>query len=172
LSEDEKFMARIETWPCSSCAYWQPYPSWEGVGTCDNTLSRDYSRMAIGTGPHCEYFAAPPTAVSSGGSGVTREPGSTLCEGCHYWLPLGTMPRVGLCDNPSSRYFEGPVFSDRLTEECFILRSLENLEFMWCQSHRQTIHSTDLAYHKECDLYVSSVSLPVEDQMELTLAGD
>ena len=82
------------------------------------------------------------------------------------------MPQVGQCDNPSSRHFRRPAFADKLTEECFVTRSLDDLEFMWCQTHRQTIHATDLPYHGSCGLYVSSVSLPVEDSMELTLAGD
>jgi hypothetical protein len=145
---------------------------------CDNTSSRSYSRMAIGTGEHCEYFAAAPTAAgfaSPGGVKGTREhigQGPTTCESCHYWLPFGMMPQVGQCDNLSSLHFGRPAFSDKLTEECFVTRSLDDLEFMWCQTHRQTIHSTDLPYHRSCSLYVSSVSLPVEDSMELTLAGD
>lgn len=98
--------------------------------------------------------------------------GRSTCEECHYWLPLGTMPRVGQCDNPSSRHFRSPEFSDKDAEECFVTRSLEGLEFMWCQSHRQTIYTAEMLQHRNCNLYVSSVSFPVEDEMELTLAGD
>ncbi len=131
--------------------------------------------MAIGTGEHCEYFDALPTGP--GGTWEEREPkgpqpGGATCENCHYWLPFGTMPRVGQCDNPSSKYFGKPEFSDKPTEKCFVMRSLDDLEFMWCQTHRQTIHSTDFPNHRACSLFVSSVSLPVEDQMELTVAGD
>ena len=82
------------------------------------------------------------------------------------------MPRVGQCDNSASMHFKEPEFSDKPTEGCFVERSLDGLEFMWCQSHRQTIYSTELPDHRRCRVFVSSVSLPVEDEMELTLAGD
>ena len=91
---------------------------------------------------------------------------------CHYWLPLALMPRVGQCDNPASKHFRSPEFSDKPTEGCFVKRSLDGLEFMWCQSHRQTIYSAELPDHRSCRVFVSSMSLPVEDEMELTLAGD
>ena len=45
---------------CSSCAYWQQYPNWVGVGVCDCPPSRNYDRMTIGTGGPCEYFAFAP----------------------------------------------------------------------------------------------------------------
>lgn len=51
-------------------------------------------------------------------------------------------------------------------------RSLEGLEFMWCQTHRQTIYAAEFPGHAGCEVFVSSVGLPVEDQAELTLAGD
>ncbi len=173
-------MAGSHAWPCSTCAYYQPYPAWDGVGTCDNTLSRNYSRMAIGTGEHCEFYSAGPMAAGFGGQGYALKPrhiaearpSPMTCESCHYWLPFGTMPRVGQCDNPSSRHFGRPTFSDKLTEECYTGRSLGTLEFMWCQTHRQTIHATDLADHDGCSLYVDSASLPAEEQRELTFAGD
>jgi hypothetical protein len=136
--------------------------------------------MATGTGEHCEFYAVGPMAAGFGGQGVVMNPhGSTgpapsrtVCDSCHYWLPFGTMPRVGQCDNPSSRHFGKPTFSDKLTEECYTIRHLGDLEFMWCQTHRETIHATDLSEHRGCGVYVSSVSLPVEEQRELTFAGD
>jgi hypothetical protein len=91
---------------------------------------------------------------------------------CHYWLPFELMARVGQCDNPSSRHYRSPTFDDKPTDECFVSRSLNGLEFMWCQSHRQTIYSAELAAHRDCRVFISSMSLPVEDQMELTLAAD
>lgn len=136
--------------------------------------------MAIGSAVPCECYAVSGAAlgVRSWGDepsrGGPREPrvGGTTCALCHYWFPFPLMPQVGQCDNPSSRYFRKPEFSDKLTEECFVERSLEGLEFMWCQSHRQTIYSAELADHGSCRVFVSSVSLPVEDEVELTLAGD
>jgi len=172
-------MAKSEAWLCSSCVYWQPYPGWEGVGTCDNTLSRYYSRMAFGNAVPCEYAVRGPAPdAGSGGAEPTRdrsrEPrvGGTTCALCHYWLPLSLMPQLGECDNPSSRHFRRPEFSDKPTEECFVERSLEGLEFMWCQSHRQTIYYGELADHGGCLVYVNAAGLPVEDEAELTLAGD
>ena len=170
---------RSKTWPCSSCAYYQPYPSLDGVGTCDHTLSRFYSRMVMGGALPCEYYATGEGLVlespgSEPGRGVPKgpRPGGTTCVYCHYWFPFELMPRMGQCYNLSSRYFGMAEFSDKPTEECFVERSLEGLDFMWCQSHRQTIYTTELPDHKECSVFVSSVGLPVEDQAELTLAGD
>ena len=91
---------------------------------------------------------------------------------CHYWFPFELMPRMGQCYNLSSRHFGVPEFSDKPTEECFVERSLEGLDFMWCQNHRQTIYRAELPDHRDCFVFVSSVGLPVEDQAELTLAGD
>jgi hypothetical protein len=165
-------------WPCSACAYYLPYPKWKGVGTCDNTLSRSYDRMAIGSAGQCEYYADPRTTSRTGRHRVrgarSKAPrrAVTACIDCHYWLPFEMMPRVGQCDNPSSQLFGKATFSDKPTEDCYADRSLDGLEFMWCQSHRQTIYSGELPDHKGCRIFVSSVSLPVEDEMELTLAGD
>jgi hypothetical protein len=91
---------------------------------------------------------------------------------CHYWFPLGIMPQVGECGNPSSRHFKRPAFADKPSENCFVARSLAGLEFLWCQTHRTTIYFAEAPAHKECRLFVTSVNLPVEEQAELTLAGD
>ena len=165
-------MARKQSWLCSSCAYYTPYPGMNGVGTCDQTQSWKYGRMAVGTEDTCEQYAR--SAGAPSGRPETRSPFArrTVCEDCHYWLPFEMMPRVGECDNPASRYFRSPEFSDKPTEGCFVTRSLDGLEFMWCQSHRQTIYSRELPEHGKCRVFVSSVSLPVEEEMELTLAGD
>ena len=123
--------------------------------------------MAVGSGDPCDQYA-PATEPGTWKGGPER----TNCAECHYWFPFETMPRVGRCDNPDSRHFRNPEFSDKPTEGCFVVRSLNGLEFMWCQSHRQTIYSAELPDHRGCRVFVSSVSLPVEDEMELTLAGD
>jgi hypothetical protein len=165
--------------PCGSCAYWEPYPTGEGVGTCENTASGNYLRMAMEIGEQCGSFVDASNGLGRLGPRVTwtpleqnRGPSGTTCIFCHYWLPFESIPYVGQCDNPSSRLFEKPAFSDKPTEECFVTRDLGGLEFMWCQSHHQTIHSAELPDHASCRLFVSSVSLPVEDEMELTFAGD
>jgi hypothetical protein len=172
-------MARNQGWLCSSRFYWVPYPGLDGVGTCDHTLSRHYERMTTGATIPCERyvpFMTQTNAVRGGLGGPAEERGArrqgTTCQDCHYWLPFPPIPRVGECDSPSSEHFRRPTFSDKPTERCFVVRSLEGLEFMWCQSHRQTIHSTELPEHWSCRVFISSASLPVEDQAELTLAGD
>jgi len=172
-------LARTRPWLCSSCTYWVPYPGWDGIGTCDHVLSRHYERMAMGTEEPCERYVAPrtlPMAAEGSIGGCSEAKGTphdgTACLDCHYWQPLGLMPQVGECDNPSSTHFRMPMFSDKPTEECFVNRSLEGLDFMWCQSHRQTIYSAELPEHRSCQVFVGSVNLPVEDQAELTMAGD
>lgn len=97
---------------------------------------------------------------------------NATCEACHFWLPYDLIPSVGRCENPSSLHCGKPEFSDKPTERCFVPRSLAGLEFMWCQDHRQTIYWAELPAHRGCRVYVASAGLPVEDQMELTLAGD
>lgn len=164
-------MAKSRTWLCSSCAYWVPYPGWNGVGTCDQTMSQRYGRMTTGSSDPCDCFAQSEAQPGQAGQ-RGAPPGRTTCVDCHYWFPYAPIPRVGECDNPSSRHFRSPEFSDKPTEGCFVARSFEGLEFMWCESHRETIYFSELPDHKGCSVYVSSVSLPVEDEMELTLAGD
>lgn len=165
-------MALTRTWPCSSCVYWEPYPGWKEVGTCDQEMSYWYGRMAVGSGDSCEHFVPSSTPPAARPSPWGPPSGGLTCLECHYWLPFETMPSVGQCDNPDSQHFRSPEFADKPVEGCFAMRSLDRLDFMWCQSHRQTIYSEELPEHKGCLLFVSSVSLPVEDEMELTLAGD
>lgn len=128
--------------------------------------------MAVGIDEPCDQYVdakrAPPGRPEFYGPMARR----TTCEDCHYWLPFELMPHVGECDNPASAHFKRSEFSDKQTEGCYVPRSLDGLEFMWCQSHRQTIYSAELPDHRRCRVFVSSVSLPVEDEMELTLAGD
>ena len=97
--------------------------------------------------------------------------GGTTCVDCHYWLPFSLLPRIGECDNQSSTHFRKPVFSDKAAEDCFLRRSLEGLEFMWCLTHQETIHYTDMPYHGGCRIFSGSANLPVEDQAEMTLPG-
>jgi hypothetical protein len=141
---------------------------------CDHVMSRSYNRMTLRKNESYNFYAAKTTtfAEDRGSSGSAPTRSGTVCEECHYWLPFDMMSHVGQCDNPSSRYYSRAAFSDKPTEGCFVKRSLEGLEFMWCQSHRQTIYSSELPDHRGCRIFVSSVSLPVEDQMELTLAAD
>ena len=165
-------MARTRTWPCSSCAYWEPYPGWRGVGTCDQELSFRYGRMAVGSAESCENYVQSSADPAARPSPWGSPPGGRTCLDCHYWIPFEMMPKVGQCDNPVSQHFKSPEFADKPVEGCFVTRSLEGLDFMWCQSHRQTIYSEELPEHGGCLIFVSSASLPVEDEMELTLAGD
>lgn len=99
-------------------------------------------------------------------------PSGTTCVDCHYWLPFALLPRIGECDNALSAHHRRPIYSDKAAEECFLRRSLEGLEFMWCLSHRETIHYSDMPHHGGCQIFVDSVNLPVEDQAEMTLPGD
>lgn len=134
----------------------------------------------MGKGEPCEYFELAPVGVGHPGTEVTGsvpESGNslqeaTMCGSCHYWLPLDSIPYLGECENQSSRTFRRPTFSDKPTEECYVARSLEGLDFVWCQTHRRTIPSEEVDDHRNCRLFVSSASLPVEDLCEFTMAGD
>jgi hypothetical protein len=134
-------------------------------------MSYRYGRMAVESSDNCDRYVLSSTAPEARPSPWGPPPGRTCLE-CHYWLPFETMPRIGQCDNPDSQHFRSPEFADKPVEGCFVTRSLDRLDFMWCQSHRQTIYSAELPEHSGCLIFVSSVSLPVEDEMELTLAGD
>lgn len=92
---------------------------------------------------------------------------TVTCERCHYWQPLESMPSVGECCS-----LKKPVFADQTVEACFLQRSSNDLEFMWCRTHRRTIHSTEFADHRDCSVFVAAAKLPVEDLVEFTMAGD
>lgn len=77
------------------------------------------------------------------------------------------MPSVGECES-----LRKPVFADQQAQACFIQSSSYGLEFMWCQTHRRTIHSTEFPDHKGCKTFVDAAMLPVEDMVEFTVAGD
>ena len=128
--------------------------------------------MAVESADSCERYAPSSSDPDTRSSPWGQPPRERTCLECHYWLPFETMPSVGQCDNPDSQHFRSPEFADKPVEGCFVTRSLDGLDFMWCQSHRQTIYSEELPDHRECLVFVSSAGLPVEDEMELTLAGD
>ena len=132
-------------------------------------MSERYGRMAVADGEGCDQYTPSVEAPSELGGPTSK--GAT-CSECHYWFPLESMVRIGRCDNTDSAHFRAPEFGDKAAEGCFVARSLEGLEFAWCQSHRQTIHSHEFPSHRGCRVFVSTVNLPVEDEMELTLAGD
>ena len=171
-------MARTRSWLCSSCVYWVPYPGLDGIGTCNHTSSRCYGRMTMSSAEPCECYVLStiPAAVDQDKPGSVEPKGlppeGTTCSDCHFWLPLISMPRVGQCENPSSPHFGRPIFSDKPPEGCFSVRSLEGVEFPWCQSHRQTIYFTELLDHRNCRVFIGSAKLPVADEAEMTLAGD
>jgi hypothetical protein len=135
-------------------------------------MSYRYGRMAVESSDNCEHYVSSSTAPEERPSPWGPPAAGKFCLECHYWIPFETMPRIGQCDNPDSRHFRSMEFGDKPVEGCFVTRSLDRLDFMWCQSHRQTIYSAELPEHRGCLIFVSSVSLPVEDEMELTLAGD
>ena len=128
--------------------------------------------MAVESADNCEQYAPSSIDPAERPSPWGPAPGGRTCLECHYWLPFEIIPSVGQCDNPDSAHFRSPEFADKPVEGCFVTRSLDGLDFMWCQSHRQTIYSEELPQHTGCLGFVSPVSLPVEDEMELTLAGD
>ena len=49
---------------CSSCLYWQSYPTLEGVGICDHPVSRYYQRGVMKSAEPCEYFVPAKTGLS------------------------------------------------------------------------------------------------------------
>lgn len=139
-------------------------------------MSRFRARRGIGSleGYKHLYGALkePRGSEEYGHASRSRPQPHTTCETCHYWHPYEFISSVGLCASPTSRHRGESAFCDKPTEDCFVRRSLAGLDFMWCQDHRQTVHSSELVAHSGCRVFVSSTSLPVEDQMELTLAGD
>lgn len=118
------------------------------------SMTTEASRMRVSRGP----------AVG----GESRAP----CAACHFWFPHSLFPCVGQCDNPASTHHGKSTFADKPSDECFVLRSLDGLEFMWCEDHRQTIYTDELPQHRGCSVFVASAGLPVEDEVEFTFAGD
>ncbi len=140
-------------------------------------VSRSYGRLAVGAEPSCESFtrSLKNEATDVGSPRVRSESGGvsgTRCVSCNHWLPFETLPIVGECDNPASKNFGKAAFADRISADCYEPRSLEGLDFMWCETHRQTIYSAERPEHRGCRLFAGSVVLPVEEELELTLAGD
>lgn len=117
-------------------------------------------------------MAEPPTRRISGGPARGAAGSGEACAACHFWLPHSLNTRIGLCENPSSRHFSRPTFDDKPAGDCFIPRSFAGVDFFWCETHRTTIHSSELSDHSGCRVFVGSARLPVEDEMELTLSGD
>ena len=95
-----------------------------------------------------------------------------VCEECHNWFPLDTMPHIGECRNPSSSFCLKPVFWDKPTGTCFKERTFEGEEFLWCETCRETIHVSTLGIHRTHHLFIGSSQLPVDEMVEATLAGD
>lgn len=144
---------------CADCVYWESYPLANNFGACQHTSSRNYQRGVPGSDEGCEYYS--PSTVKA-----------RRCEECHHWLPLDTMPHLGECRNTSSPHNRKAIFWDKVSGDCFKERSFEGEEFLWCESCRQTIHSSALDEHRSHNLFIGTSQLPVEEIVEVTLAGD
>jgi hypothetical protein len=136
------------------------YPTWEGYGVCDNPVSHSYSR------------GIPPGTIACDDYTVKPENLDPICSDCHYWLPVDYLKDLGECSNPKSPNRKQPIWADRTSGTCFTERSFEGMQLLWCQTCHLTISSADLPNHPNCRLFVGAAQLPVEDMMELTLAGD
>ena len=151
--------------------------SWALVVRECASMKRFRTRRGIGMLEGYRYLAPRPPGESgrkalTGYKGRAQPKFGPTCEACHYWHPCEFFPSVGQCANPTSRHYERTAFHDKPTEGCFVLRSLSGLEFVWCQDHRETVHTSGLSAHGGCGLFVSSARLPVEEEMEFTFAAD
>lgn len=141
-------------------------------------MHRPHERVSVPSLGAYKYFF-PKTMGDYTKHAVSREPargGSTgsyaTCVDCHFWYPLSFTTRMGRCQNPSSAHFGKPAFHDKTAERCFVPRSIDGLEFLWCEDHRETIYKDQFPKHRGCRVFVASADLPVEDEVEFTLAGD
>lgn len=141
-------------------------------------MRRPHERVAIASLDAYRYYTpkttvdAPTRTVSRGPSRGREEGLSETCVECHFWYPHSLGLRVGECANPSSTHYGKPTFHDKSAEGCFVTRSFDGLEFMWCEDHRETIYMAELPRHRGCHIFVASANMPVEDEIEFTLAGD
>lgn len=171
---------------CADCLHWQPYPTMDQMGICDNPASLNYSRALGATNESCEFFilnalvakklsASRPIEVK----GKTEFDSKTeipvtqrRCEDCHQWWPLDILPFIGECHNPVSLNFKKVVFQDHLSGVCFQERSFEKADLAWCRTCRQTVDLNGQDAHSNHKLFVNTSRFPVEDMMEVTLAGE
>ncbi len=79
---------------------------------------------------------------------------------------------LGECAKPEGGNGRSSAFADTSAGRCFETRSLQGLELVWCQTCRKTISRAELSEHMDCTVYTEAAQFPVEDMMELTVAGD
>jgi hypothetical protein len=82
------------------------------------------------------------------------------------------MSSLGECRNRDSDFFRRPVFRANASPSCFKARELRNEEFLWCDKCKQTVADNEFGAHAGHPLYIGAAQYSVEDNMELTHAGD
>ncbi|MEM1891295.1 MAG: hypothetical protein QW105_00155 [Nitrososphaerota archaeon] len=97
---------------------------------------------------------------------------SECCKDCNYWLPLDVLPMIGECRNIKSRNFGKVAFQDDVPCECFVERCFSGTEFYWFKECQTTVYYEDLKMHKGHKVFIETSTLPIEDIVEYTFAGD
>ncbi|MCS7136009.1 MAG: hypothetical protein RMJ14_00185 [Nitrososphaerota archaeon] len=94
------------------------------------------------------------------------------CGNCNYWLPLDVLPALGECRNVESTKFGKVAFQDSIPCKDFEERCVVETDFYWCKDCRTTFYREDLKLHEGHKVFIETSTLPIEDIVEYTFAGD
>jgi len=95
-----------------------------------------------------------------------------VCGECHHWRPLDVMSSLGECTNRDSEFFHRPLFRSATAPHCFVARDLKKGEFLWCDRCKQTVLDNEVDRHEGHALFIGTAQFPVEENREITHAGD
>lgn len=82
------------------------------------------------------------------------------------------MSSLGECKSRDSEYFKKPIFRTNPSPKCFRARDLREAEFLWCDKCKEMVSDQMLAKHTGHPLFIGTAQYSVEDNLEVTQAGD
>jgi hypothetical protein len=82
------------------------------------------------------------------------------------------MSTLGECGSRDSDFYRRPIFRVNASPNCFKTRDLRKEEFLWCDKCKTTVAVNELAGHTDHSLFIGAAQYSVEDNLELTHAGD
>ncbi len=97
---------------------------------------------------------------------------SKCCKDCNYWSPLDVLSTLGECRNIKRKKFGKVAFYDDASCKDFEERCFIESEFYWCKDCRTTFYREELKMHEGHKVFIDISTLPVEDIIEHTFAGD
>jgi|GEM_PF-2084952 len=102
-----------------------------------------------------------------------------VCGDCIYWVPYPALPKLGICSNVASNYYDRACIYSQEPCQDFVLRPLESekiiteeTEFYWCEECKEYFHKAYAGRHVGHKIHSKVAQTDVEFNVEETSAAD